>query len=570
MRTLIPIVFILSMMAVFPGAAKAADAAKARDSAKAGDSEGCVDLKLFPRLEGCVIVECSAKQHDPFDAVSGSGAPADANINALAYTCPAGDLEKMKRDFEAELRKAGFQNPTEEKSDGAGPSLTARKNSQWIHWTSNTEDGATSYSIASASGGNEKFKAEACGQPPALSPLKQCEVVECTSKSEDSVAMRTAQKGETSLTGNVQTVTLACPAVSPAQAFSTVEGELKAAGFDILFSDREHPESSWMTGRAGKRWVEMVSAPDGAESVSYALTVVPSAEVLNAAQPEPSPVVVATATPAAVPDLPPAPVPKPVQIQTPASVPVAAPALPASAVASLDTKRPALGFTPPVPIFQAPIEDHSRFFSVTSDVTIHMLVDVGADGSVTGAVISGRVSSNVLKLEDAAIDAIWHWRFEPARENGRAVPSFKNVVEMHYQARAKTDPVATATPVPAPAPTPPIVPAPVAQVTETREKSAGFVPPTPILEVPIEATHDRIYSVSGEITISLLVDVGEDGSVTKAELSGHISKDVLKLESAAIEAVSHWRFEPARQDGRIVPASKVAVQLHFHGRPWRY
>jgi TonB family protein len=314
----------------------------------------------------------------------------------------------------------------------------------------------------------------------------------------------------------------------------------------------------------------MVSAPDGAESVSYALTVVPSAEVLNAAQPEPSPVVVATATPAPVADLPPAPVPKPVQIQTPASVPVAAPALPASAVASLDTKRPALGFTPPVPIFQAPIEDHSRFFSVTSDVTIHMLVDVGADGSVTGAVISGRVSSNVLKLEDAAIDAIWHWRFEPARENGRAVPSFKNVVEMHYQARAKTDPGATATPVPAPAPTPPIVPAPVAQVTETREKSAGFVPPTPILEVPIEATHDRIYSVSGEITISLLVDVGEDGSVTKAELSGHISKDVLKLESAAIEAVSHWRFEPARQDGRIVPASKVAVQMHFHGRPWRY
>jgi TonB family protein len=567
MRTLIPIVFSLSMMAVLPGAAKAADAAKA------GDSQGCVDLKLFPRLEGCVIVECSAKQHDPFDAVNGSGAPADANINALAYTCPAGDLEKMKRDFEAELRKAGFQAPTEEKSDGAGPSVTARKNSQWIHWTSNTEDGATSYSIASASGGNEKFKPEACGQPPALSPLKQCEVVECTSKSEDSVAMRTAQKGETSLTGNVQTVTLACPSVSPAQAFSAVEGELKAAGFDILFNDREHPESSWMTGRAGKRWVEMVSAPDGAESVSYALTIVPSAEVLNAAQPEPSPVVVATAaaTPAAVPDLSPAPGPKPVQIQTPASAPVTAPALPAVAVASLDTRRPALGFIPPVPIFQAPIEDHSRFFSVTSDVTIHMLVDVGADGSVTGAVISGRVSSNVLKLEDAAIDAIWRWRFEPARENGRAVPSSKNVVEMHYEARAKTDLLATAKPDPAPAPTPPIVPPPAAPpVTKTREQHAGFVPPTPILEVPIEATHDRIYSVTGEVTISLLVDVGEDGSVTKAELAGRVSKDGLKLESAAIEAVSHWRFEPARQDGRIVPASKVAVQIHFHGRPWRY
>jgi hypothetical protein len=116
-----------------------------------------------------------------------------------------------------------------------------------------------------------------------LASLKQCEIVECASKSEDSVGMRTAQKGETSLTGNVRTVTLTCPAVNPSQAFSAVEGELKASGFEILFSDREH-ENGWMTGRAGKRWVEFVSAPDG-EAISYALTIVPSAEVLRFPRP---------------------------------------------------------------------------------------------------------------------------------------------------------------------------------------------------------------------------------------------------------------------------------------------
>ena len=94
----------------------------------------------------------------------------------------------------------------------------------------------------------EKFKAEACGQPRVLSAMKQCEVVECTSKSEDSVAMRTALRQETSLTGNVQTVTLACPAISAAQALSRVEGELKSSGFEILFSDHEHPESGWVNG----------------------------------------------------------------------------------------------------------------------------------------------------------------------------------------------------------------------------------------------------------------------------------------------------------------------------------
>ena len=98
--------------------------------------------------------------------------------------------------------------------------------------------------------------------------------------------MRTSLKAETSLTGNVQTVTLACPLLNVAQAFATVEGELKTSGFEILFSDIEHPESAWVTGRAGKRWVELASARDG-EAVSYALTMVPSAEVLTEAKTRP-------------------------------------------------------------------------------------------------------------------------------------------------------------------------------------------------------------------------------------------------------------------------------------------
>ncbi len=54
----------------------------------ASDAEGCADLKPLPRLEACVIVECSAKQHDSFDAPDASGAPSDANTNTLSYSCP--------------------------------------------------------------------------------------------------------------------------------------------------------------------------------------------------------------------------------------------------------------------------------------------------------------------------------------------------------------------------------------------------------------------------------------------------------------------------------------------------
>jgi TonB family protein len=391
-------------------------------------------MKLFPRLEGCAIVECSAKQHDSLDAGNASAAPLDANTNELLYSCRVGDLQKMERAFDAQLRKAGYQNIAHDASNPASPAVTARKGSQWVHWNANTEDGVPTYSLTIASDAGPKFKAEACGVPPVLSSLTQCEVVECASKAEDSVALRTAQKAETSLTGNVLTATLACPSIGAAQAWSTVEGELKASGFEILFSDREHPEDGWLTGRSGKRWVELVSALDG-ESISYTLTVVPTAEILAAAAPEPSPVPAATPPPS----------------------PIEATAAP-----------------PPIP-----------------------------------------------------------------------------------------QPVPDLAPHPPPSPrAPTVAAAPVIM--------SGFVPPKPIFQVPIEPTHDRVFSVVGDVVINILVDVSEDGTVTKAVLTGRLTKNVLALQSAALEAVSHWRFEPARQDGRIVLAVKIPVRMHFHGRPWRF
>jgi protein TonB len=445
MRALIPIVVGLAIFAALPCAAQA------------GDAEGCVDLKLLPRLEGCIIQECSAKQHESFEtgvdtpaaSTDSSAVPLDANVNSLTYSCPASmDPARVKRELDAEIRKAGYQNVAEDKTDAANPVATARKGSHWLRWGASSEDGSTSYSLISAESSTEKFKAEACAQPPVFSLQKSCEIVECTSKSEDSVGMRTAQKAQASIAGAVQTATLACPANSPAQMLSAAEEELKRSGFEILFNDHERPESGWITGRAGKKWVELVTAPDG-ESVSYALTVVPSAEVLTAAQPEPKPVAIAAPTP------PPTPAPAVIEKPQPAPKPVEVAVMPAPQI-------------------------------------------------------------------------------------------------------------------PAPIPTPVAPTPPAALPTPPASADAGFVPPTPILEVPIEATHDRIYSVTGDILISFLVDVGEDGSVIKAVLTGRVTKDVIKLEDAALDAVFHWRFEPARQDGRVVPAVKIPVQIHFHGRPWQY
>jgi TonB family protein len=406
---------------------------------QAADAEGCMDLKLFPRLEGCVIQECSAKHHDSLDA-GGSGAPLDAGTNALSYSCPAGDLQKMRHAFDAQLRKAAYQNITPDDSDPANPALTARKGAQWIHWNANTEDGVTEYSLTLAAAPAEKFKAQTCVLTPLLSLLNQCEVEECTSKSEDSVAMPTAPAKETSLTGNVQTITLACPSLTPAQTFAAVEGQLKRSGFEILFSTREHPESAavsapvsgWITARTGQRWVELASIPDG-ESASYSLTVVPSAEILTALAPEPK---APPAPPHAQPAPPPAPNPVETAVASAVTIPAPVPASQAVPALSLPAAAPVAGFVPPKPILQVPIDPtEERVSSVAGYVVIKMLVDVSDDGSVTNAVLTGRITKDVRKLEGAALDAVSHWRFEPARQDGRVVPAVQIAVEMHFRGR---------------------------------------------------------------------------------------------------------------------------------------
>ncbi len=431
-------------------------------TAAAADAEGCADLKLMPRLEGCVIQECSAKQHESFDTAGANIAPGipgplDASENSLAYSCPASmDLPRIRQELDAAIHKAGFLNVGEDKTDPANPVVTTRKGSRWIRWGASSDDGGTSYTLTLAAGGVEKFKAEACTAPPVLSLVRSCEIVECASKAEDSVGMRTSQKEQTSVAGTVQTITLSCPVTATAQALMGAEEELKRSGFEILFSDHERPESGWLTGRAGKHWVELVSGPDG-DSISYALTSIASGEVVGA------PPHVETATGSA----------------------------PESAVPA----------APPPP-------------------------------------------------QPAAAET----------ENTPSPAQVASVVQPETQAAA---PPLTPAPAESPAPVRAETPAPVAS-------PASFVPPRSLVQTAIQASHDLVWSVSGSIVINMLVDVNEDGAVTNAVLTGRITKDVLKLESAAREAVSHWRFEPARQDGRIVPALKIPVQLHFQGRPWQF
>src|SRR5579863_3592951 len=131
MKAITSIVFCLFWMLALPRTGSAADA------------EGCTDLKLLPRLEGCIIQECSARQHETFETGDVTAPTIDANINTVLYSCPASmGVERVRRELDAAVHKAGFNNVVEDK-DANTIVVTTRKGSHWIRWGASSEDGAT-------------------------------------------------------------------------------------------------------------------------------------------------------------------------------------------------------------------------------------------------------------------------------------------------------------------------------------------------------------------------------------------------------------------------------------------
>ena len=409
--------------------------------AAADDAEGCADLKQFPRLEGCSISECSAKHHDSFDIALPGSSPFDADTNSVTYSCPLSDPQKqprnpqkMTRDFDAQLRKAGYISQADLSADGAS-TIGARKDAQYVHWSASVEDSAISYSLTVATTAPKKL--EVCAATPqtqrAMTALNKCNIMECSSKSEDSAGIRTSVQKVTPLTGKVQSLTLACPA----QPFENLEHELSKAGFDILFTDND----SSFTAHSGEHWVQFGPSPNG-ESNNYALTVVSSAEELDSPEPPPPPDPPAAPEPAqneAQPAPPPADDnPPPADTNPPAALArnQIAPEVPAQSKTAPSAQPYQAVFEYPKPIVQVPIEPTpERVANVRGSVVIRLLVDVDEQGAVTKAVLTGRTSDKVLKLQGAAIEAVSQWRFKPARQDGRIVACVKIPVEIHFQGR---------------------------------------------------------------------------------------------------------------------------------------
>jgi hypothetical protein len=140
-------------------------------AAWSADAEGCRDLPILPRIAGCEIRECHARDYDEAELQSGpldrSGdfpkVFVDGQLAVVTYTCPASlRLADLARQSQATLRRAGYSFVY------AGsmfynelPGFTARRGQTWVQLVSEPFDALTGYTVTMVRA------SEVSGAPPA-------------------------------------------------------------------------------------------------------------------------------------------------------------------------------------------------------------------------------------------------------------------------------------------------------------------------------------------------------------------------------------------------------------------
>ena len=134
---------------------------------------------------------------------------------------------------------------------------------------------------------------------------------------------------------------------------------------------------------------------------------------------------------------------------------------------------------------------------------------------------------------------------------------------------------APAAPPPTPTPVEPEpepAPAPVRRVAQPAEPFAapapallpGMTPPRPSRRIALAIRDEIQQGIKQPVTVNLLVDVDDRGSVLRAQLAeGSSSPEALKILDAAIAMMMQWRFNPARHNGHRVPG-QVVVPVPFY------
>lgn len=104
------------------------------------DEPGCKDSALLPRIPGCSIIQCDAKEEDTLQLQIGVSTDGDVQKESMDgaseviyYLCPARvSLPSIIKLSDAALTKAGLKTVYNGKDDDDNPVVTAFKETQWV------------------------------------------------------------------------------------------------------------------------------------------------------------------------------------------------------------------------------------------------------------------------------------------------------------------------------------------------------------------------------------------------------------------------------------------------------
>ena len=172
-----------------------------------------------------------------------------------------------------------------------------------------------------------------------------------------------------------------------------------------------------------------------------------------------------------------------------------------------------------------------------------------------GNIFEARVLRGQPLLDQAALDAVKQWQFQPTMLNNELVPVIMTVT-VNFTLSGPQGSAGQEAALSAPPPPPPPPPPPVDGQTPIRV-GGNMKPPMKTRDVPPVYPPDALAAkIQGVVLMEVTIDSA--GHVRDARvLRGHP-----QLDNAAVEAVRQWQFEPALMNGVAVPVI-MTVSLNF-------
>ena len=184
------------------------------------------------------------------------------------------------------------------------------------------------------------------------------------------------------------------------------------------------------------------------------------------------------------------------------------------------------------------------------------VVIIEATIDTLGSVVQARVLRGQPQLDQAALEAVNQWQFQPTLLNGTAVPVIMTVTVNFTLDRGAVGPDGQAAPLTAPPPPPPPPPADFNGQAPVRV-GGNIRPPRKLRDVkPFYPEEAKADGVQGVVIIEATID--PTGNVASAR----VLKSVPALDQAALEAVQQWQYEPTMVNGVAVPVI-MTVTVNF-------